>query len=86
LVIEAHAAEDDSFLEQYQKGNPEKRIIYRSKNSVFRVREREYFLVLYSAAEGDYACSYYLSSKFNMRLKTSFILTSVSLNISLRNQ
>jgi hypothetical protein len=31
LVLEAHVAEGDRFLEQYQKGNPEK----RSKNSVF---------------------------------------------------
>jgi hypothetical protein len=38
LVKEAHAAEGDSFLEQDQKS-----IIHLSKNSVFRVREREYF-------------------------------------------
>ncbi len=31
LVVEAHVAEGGRFLEQYQKGNPEK----RSKNSVF---------------------------------------------------
>jgi hypothetical protein len=34
-------------------------------------------LILYSAAEGGYACDCYLSWKINMNLKTSFILETV---------
>jgi hypothetical protein len=62
LVIEAHAAEGYSFLEQHQKGNPEKNynsIKYR--NSIAHVREAEQFFILYSAAKGSYPGNCYLS-------------------------
>jgi len=50
LVIQAHAAEGYSFLQQHQKGNP-----IKSTLSFLR-RRKEALFILYSAAEGSYAC------------------------------
>jgi hypothetical protein len=41
------------------------------------MKEVEYFLTLYSADEGGYACNCYLSWKITMNFKTSFILEAI---------